>query len=79
MFSMGGVFLSRTPGASLLLCIVVNLAKVSCTGGICQYVIFMLKLILSNLPVQLTDSLPTSPLAGCRHCRIDSVSGDSPV
>ena len=37
-------------------------------------VVFILKLILSYLAVHLTDSLPTSPLAGCRHGRIGSVS-----
>ena len=49
-------------GASLLLCNVVNRAIVRCTGVVCQYVVFILKLILSYLPVHLTYSLPSSPL-----------------
>ena len=31
--------------------------------NVCQYVVFIIKLILSYLPVRLTYSLPTSPLA----------------
>ena len=31
---------------------------------VCQYGVFKLKLILSYLPVQLTYSLPSSPLIG---------------
>ena len=55
--------LSRTMGASLLLCNVVNRANVRCTGDVCQYVVFILKLILSYLSVHRTYSLPSSPLS----------------
>ena len=50
-------------GASRLLCNVVNWAIVRCTGVVCQYVVFILKLILSYLPVHLTYSLLSSPLS----------------
>ena len=55
--------LSHALGASLLLCNVVNRANVKCTGAVCQYVVFILKLILSYLPVHLTYSLPSSPFS----------------
>ena len=52
--------LSCALGASLLVCNVVNRANVRCTGDVCQYVVFILKIILSYLPVHLTYSLPFS-------------------
>ena len=64
---IGGAFLSGTLGASLLLCNVVNRAM-SDVQVKRQYVVFILKLILSYLPVYLTDALPSSPLLlRCRH------------
>ena len=64
---IGGACLSLTLGASLLLCNVVNRAMSDVQVNICQYVVFISKLILSYLPVHLTDSLPSYPLSLC--CR----------
>ena len=41
-------------GGSLLLCNVVNRASQTYRFYVCQYVVFILKLILSYLPVRLT-------------------------
>ena len=59
-------------GASLLLCNVVNRALSDVQVILCQYVVFIIKLILSYLPVCLTYSLPTSPLA--RICDVDELA-----
>ena len=48
-------------GASLLLYNVVNRASQIYRLRVWQYVVFIIKLVLSYLPVYLTDSLP-SPL-----------------
>ena len=64
---IGGACLSRTLGATLLLCNVVNRAMSDVQVIVRQYVVFILKLILSYLPVHLTDSLLSSPLSLC--CR----------
>ena len=58
-----GSCLSRTlVGDSLLLCNVVNWANQMGRLYVCQYVVFILKIILSYLPVHLINSLPSSPL-----------------
>ena len=49
-------------GDSLLLCNVVNRANQVDRLYVCQYVVFILKLILSYLPVHLINSLPSSLL-----------------
>ena len=59
---MGGGYLSRMLGAFILLCNVVNWASQIYMLRVWQYVVFIIKLILSYLPVYLTDSLLSSPL-----------------
>ena len=58
---MGGGCLSRTLGASLLL-YNVNWASQICRLRVWQYVVFIIKLILSCLPVYPTDFLLSSHL-----------------
>ena len=57
-----GGCLSRALVGDSLLCNVVNRAYQMDRFYVCQYVVFILKLILSYLPVHLINSLPSSPL-----------------
>ena len=63
MMFHGWSCLSCALGSSLLLCNVVNWVNVRYTGVVCQYVVFILKLIWSYLPVHLTYSLQSAPLS----------------
>ena len=59
---IGGCLSRALVGDSLLLCNVVNRANQMDRLYVFQCVVFILKLILSYLPVHLINSLPFSPL-----------------
>ena len=65
VFSLGYLPVPYAEG-SLLLCKIVNRALSGVQVNICQYVVFIIKLILSYVPVRLLYSLPTSPLTCLR-------------
>ena len=59
---IGGCLSRALVGDSLLLCNVVNWANQMDRLHVYQSVVFILKIILSYLPVHLINSLPSSPL-----------------